>query len=303
MHQTNFAVLALSAFALPLSAQTYTFQQFSTPKPKLGNYTYAQGINDRGAVAGYDQYTPDHQRAFVVRGFTRNPDGIFGNPIIVPGEGQPYTNATGINDDGVVAGYYSGATHQLGFVESGGNFTTIDYQPGGNTWVLGINYRGDLVGALGTQYPPEHGFISVNGTVTQIDVPGAAFTQVSGIAADGSVVGFSDKGGFVRNPKGAIRPLVLTGGIVAAPTGIDTGSHSIVGIYQDTSGSIHGFLYNYAGSDPTDVSSQISVTTIDYPGAFQTWVLGINKSGQIVGWAQSNRGQSSPAFGFIGTPN
>lgn len=221
----------------------------------------------------------------MTRGFKRYPDGTFGEPIIVPGESQQYTVATGINDDGTVVGYYLGAARQLGFSESGGNFATIDLQPGGNTWVLGINYRGDIVGAYGMQFPPEHGFIYANGVVTQIDVPGADFTQAFGIGADGSVVGVSGKGGFVRNPAGAIRILSLAGAAEFSPVGIDIGSRSIVGVYQESSGSIHGFLYRYAGSDPTGTSDQISVTTIDYPGAFQTLVTGINKSGQVVGWA------------------
>lgn len=308
MRQAQQLGLVLSAW-LPLAAQTFTYQQFFTPRPKQGSYTYANGINGRGTVVGYDTYSTDRGHSVVTRGFRRNPGGTFGDPIIDPGDKGNLTEAWGINDLGTIVGYYSGATRQLGFVENSGNFTTLDYYPGGHTWALGVNYRGDVAGAFGTQIPPEHGFIAVNGAATQIDVPGAVFTEAFGVAADGSVVGCTAKGiqslGFVRSPDGRYRTIAVANANTTCARGIDNAAHSIVGYYVDQSGGFHGFIYDYLASKGTsaDEFSIIPVTTIDYPGgAFDTVLEGINDGGQIVGFAQSQQGGLSPAFGFVGTP-
>jgi probable HAF family extracellular repeat protein len=69
--------------------------------------------------------------------------------------------------------------------------------------------------------------------------------------------------------------------------GINT-SGQIVGVYNDSRGEVHSFLYA-AGA----------FTPFDMPGAVATEAYGINTSGQIVGlYADSSRGQ----HGFLATP-
>ena len=309
MSNSHTSWMALSAFVIPLGAQTFTFQQFFTPRPKEGSYTYANGMNNRGAVVGFDVYSTDHGRHVVTRGFKRNTNGTFGEPIIDPGDTGNVTKAWGINDSGTVVGYYFGATQVLGFVESGGNFTTLNYLTGGQTWALGINYLGDIVGAFGVQTPPEHGFVTTNGTMTQIDVPDADFTQAYGIAADGSVVGCTGKNrqnlAFARSPDGRYRTFAVANATTTCARGINNKAHTIVGYYIDQSSVYHGFMYDYLASkgDPSGEATIVQVTTIDYPGSSVTVLEGINESGQIVGFAQDLQQGASPAFGFIGTPS
>jgi len=53
----------------------------------------------------------------------------------------------------------------------------------------------------------------------------------------------------------------------------------IVGQYSDANAVLHGFLL-----------SQGSFTTIDYPGAIDTRLTGINPEGQIVGQDNASNG-------------
>jgi probable HAF family extracellular repeat protein len=84
-------------------------------------------------------------------------------------------------------------------------------------------------------------------TFTPIDVPGASFTQALGI-----------------NPSG-----------------------QIVGHYSDSTGTLHGFLYDGGVFTPIDV-----------PGAFFTEAHGINPRGQVVGVYDDSTG----GHGFLATP-
>ena len=77
--------------------------------------------------------------------------------IAAPGSKE--NNAAGINDSGVVAGYF--------------------LTPAGNTVV-------------------SHGFVFKNGILTTIDPPGSGGTVISGIANDGSVIGYYELGTTAR---------------------------------------------------------------------------------------------------------
>jgi hypothetical protein len=71
----------------------------------------------------------------------------------------------------------------------------------------------------------------------------------------------------------------LTYGIFAVPGAIETDavgvndSGEIAGTYLDSSGIEHGFLRSADGS---------TYTTIDYAGALQTVLFGINNAGDVV---------------------
>jgi len=70
--------------------------------------TFALGINNRGAVVGYIGYTDPMSEAHAARGFKRDANGVFECPIDDPNTAPPnlYTVATGINDSGVIGGFY-----------------------------------------------------------------------------------------------------------------------------------------------------------------------------------------------------
>src|SRR5664279_923518 len=147
-HKLFILGLIVAAGCMSLAAQTYTLQAFHIPYAPNAS-TYAQGINDRGAVVG----------RFAYRGFKRNADGVFELPIDDPNAGQ-FTVPFGINDSGVISGVYFNSSLNvcLGFLRDRGVFTDYNAHPGWSTWVMGINNKGDLVGQIITDNGYKRGF-------------------------------------------------------------------------------------------------------------------------------------------------
>ena len=90
-------------------------------------------------------------------------------------------------------------------------FTTIDPPGSVFTFPFGINDQGDVIGNYTTSDGVDHGFLLQQGAFTTIDPPGSIFTFATGI-----------------NPEWKSKKII------------------IVGIYDDTSGFVHGFVANVA---------------------------------------------------------
>jgi uncharacterized membrane protein len=309
IHRTStrqFIFLTATLFASPvLFAQGYTFDRFRVPG---ASGTYAASINNRGAIVG---------TYFSISGsFKRDASGVLEFPVEVPGGVE--TDVSGINQWGEIVGTYrakDGSVH--GFLLMGGihgTVTTIDVPPGPATLILGINNLGDFCGSVGVGLRQEQAFVSIGGTITKFDFPGALSTRATAIAWDGTVVGFYYKDisaaphGFLRGPKGNFMAFDA-GGSETYPMGISNEAGMIAGTYFD--GTIgggdrnHGFVYNYvADLQSTSGAGTAAVRTvpvqiIDYPDTRNTFVTGINSSGVLVGWSYHFTG---PVFSFIATP-
>jgi hypothetical protein len=109
----------------------------------------------------------------------------------------PSTTAAAINNADQIAGFYkdsSGETH--GFLDIGGNFTSVDgpgVTPTGQTQLLGLNDQGLAVGFYqDTASDTFHGLIfdTVHDTFTTLDPPGSMGTTLNGINDLGDIVGF-----------------------------------------------------------------------------------------------------------------
>lgn len=81
-----------------------------------------------------------------------------------------YTIATGINDFGVIVGYYNsgpgGTSEDHRFIDNHGQFSTFDVPGSFYTEINGINDLGQLVGVYGNNMPngnTGHGFIATPG--------------------------------------------------------------------------------------------------------------------------------------------
>jgi len=125
-------------------------------------------------------------------------------------------------------------------------------------------------------------------TFTQIDVPGASFTEASGINDAGQIVGrFDDttgNHGFLYTG-GSFTQIAVPGNALARDIN-DAGQ--IVGDFSNSfSSPAHGFLHTGG-----------SFTQIDVPGASFTLAEGINNAGQIVGEFFDSTGN----HGFLATP-
>ena len=111
-------------------------------------------------------------------------------------------------------------------------------------------------------------------TFTTIDFPGASQTFPGGINNLGDVIGSYFDGSAYHAfllSGGTYTPIDI--GTTATLAGGINDSGEIVGQYYDSSGVEHGFL----------LQGQ-NVTTLDYPGAAQTFPWAINNSGMIAGY-------------------
>jgi len=127
------------------------------------------------------------------------------------------------------------------------------------------------------------GVMRAENTYTLIDYPGAVQTTALGLDVHGDVAGWyvDDSGvnhGFVLID-GVFSSVDVPGAKNTLVGGINA-SHQIVGIYSDQNFATHGFVMD----GPVG-----AVTTIDYPGADDTYAYhvndrGMNSKGQIVGW-------------------
>ncbi len=188
------------AFSLPSGSSTPTL----LPQPNPGNTasSVAFGINNPGVIVG--QYTDT--TTGTTPGFVDN-NGSF--TILNPVVNAAVTNAQGINNNGLVTGFYStDGVHQHGFLF---NTNTSQYtlladpstQRTANmglflTQFLSINDNGEAVGYYQTNNGSQFGFLFNTNTDTYrfLDDPlaapvgGVQITQITGIDARGDLAGF-----------------------------------------------------------------------------------------------------------------
>lgn len=187
----------------------------TTFTPFGGTNATAFGINDYNTIVG--QYTT----ALASPGFVRFSNNKFLS-IISP-TGPNVVNAQGINNNGLIVGFYVGNDgQQHGFVshvQSAKNgvitvtpvadpkIPAVPGEPGATfvfSQILGVNDRGIAVGYYGDSTGSQHGFLynTHTGVYTFLDDPNAAFhngvvvTQITGITNSGEIAGFySDANG------------------------------------------------------------------------------------------------------------
>lgn len=178
----------------------------------------AFGINDSGLIVG--QYTDS---------VTGNTPGFFFSgsafTILNPVANASVTNAQSINNDGLVAGFYStDGVHQHGFFYNlGTNQFTLPADPNVANLVLtqflGINDNGLAVGYYQLPDGSQHGFLydTTTQTYTFLDDPNAALsgvsiTQITGVNDAGDIAGF-----YVDAATGAQRGFFAAPAVAAAP--------------------------------------------------------------------------------------
>ncbi|HWZ51560.1 MAG TPA: hypothetical protein VNW54_08850 [Granulicella sp.] len=167
--------------------------------------TQAFGINQRRDIVG--SYGPTG----TLHGFVLE-DGVF-TTLDFPGANATQTEARGINDRRQIVGTYHDAAGSHGFLfeqegrehqggdedsrqseaKHSGQYTAIDvpFTGASNTTALGINDRGDIVGAYVSSDARIHGFVRRHGEFQTLDVPfrGVVETQAYGINNRREIVG------------------------------------------------------------------------------------------------------------------
>jgi len=210
------------AFFLPGGGSPQTL---TTP----ANATSAFGINDQGNIAG--QYTAGN----TTPGFYLANNAAQTFVQIDAPSGPNLVNAQGVNDNGVVVGFYVGNDGQdhgfnanianarngvlMGSAVSDPIIPSVPGEPGATfvfSQILGVNDGGLEVGYYGDDTTSQHGFLYNPSTdlYTFLDDPAEGFdngvevTQITGISNSGEIAGFySDTSGVFH-------------GFVACPVGV-----------------------------------------------------------------------------------
>ena len=209
------------------------------------------------------------------------------------------THVQAITTAGRLAGFFldvTGASHGFlcaGFptnLECHQVDVTIDHVLMADTLILGLHEQGQFVGSYRDAQSRIHGYLSTEGSVTRIDLPGALATVVAGVATTSgkttTIVGFFLDATFSMHsflcalpvsPQCFTRFDVTLNGIPQAmtqATGIN--QQQIVGSFRDPGGHAHGFLC------VLPVTSEC-FTQLDARNGAHTEILGLNDRGQLVG--------------------
>ena len=250
---------------------------------------YPSSINSAGAVAG--NYTAAAQH-----GFLRTPDGTF-ITFDVPGTFPSSSgNPIGLNDSGAIAGPYFDGSTMHGFLWTvDGSLTTIDAPESTYTYATGINAGGMVTGIYADASYNTHGFVRGNeGEWSSFDVPDnnfGFFPPTLSINDSRVVVGSyfqGDTQGFLWHLGASLIAFDVAGAAGTQPSGINSNG-TVVGSYQDSSYTYHGFLRTSSGV----------VYTFSIPGAIGTFGVGINDSGVVAG---SYQDATYASHGFLLIP-
>src|SRR5215469_1362392 len=189
MKRVFLFVLLVLGTVVPVYAQ-FTFSSIDFPG---GTLTTTRGIDNHGTIVGsYRTTGPRH--ALLITGGDFIP--LASGSVLA----THFSEAEKSNDRGDVVGFLIGDDGFVhGFLLSDGVLTTGDFPGASQTFALGINESGTIVGEWdqidsGGNLIAYHGWIFKDGTFSQVDVPGAVDTAVVGINARGDLVGIWDSG-------------------------------------------------------------------------------------------------------------
>ncbi len=159
----------------------------TTIVPPNGNSVSINTINNSNSVVGgYFPTVPPsptaNQEGFLLA------NGVF-TPIFVPG--SAFTEATGINDNGVVVGYYDQApvtgannipvTPVVGFTYSNGVYTSYSIPGVTETELFAINNSGQVVGYESDTMGNGHGFVASVSGITAVPEPASLLLFAAGV--------------------------------------------------------------------------------------------------------------------------
>jgi probable HAF family extracellular repeat protein len=228
-----------------------------------------------------------------------------------------FNQLLGINNHGVIAGYFGSGTKVNGVLHPNkgytlsrpygqGDYTNENFPNSVQTQVTAINNNGDTAGFWADNAGDNFGFIKHNGVFTSYQNPhtgvsnGVKVNQLLGINDYGVAVGFYTDGNgnnhaYRLNLKtgqfSLIHMATFSSQAVSAMATAINDNGDIVGTYTNKDGSMHGFLVKGK-----------TTRVFDYTGSMKasgTMFLGINDYDVIVGAYTVGSGNSAQTHGFV----
>ncbi len=273
-HVLALGIIVIAPISITRGAQTY---QLTDLGALPGTNSYALGINNQGQVVGYFQ-TFGGTHAFLYSSGTTTDLGLLGG-------GSAY--ALSINDPGQIVGFAEVTNSAHAFLFSNGAMTDLGTLGGSASFAFGINSAGEVVGYIDTANGARAFLYNTSGLYQLGTLGGTnsfayginSFTQITGTSStdnDGRTQAFLWQNGALLNldsllPAGSGWELENAHGIN------DKGE--IAG-WGTINGQQRGFLYGNG-----------SVTDLDtLPGGTNSFALGLNNGGQIVGVSSTHSG-------------
>ncbi|MBA3916728.1 MAG: hypothetical protein H0X25_23355, partial [Acidobacteriales bacterium] len=196
--------------------------------------TTLTGINDVGQIVGYCEVG-------VTAGFVYDLTSQSFVDLNIPNSSATYPY--GINDLGMVAGYYLGKAAEVGFVKSGSTLDTLHVPNASATLAYGITASGEAVGnvIIGAGY----GRLLANaGEYKLIEIPKVPGARVFGVSPEGAALVGSSKDNshaFISRGKNTVL-LQPASAVFAAANGVNA-SGVVVGYFTDAASATHGFTW------------------------------------------------------------
>lgn len=202
-----------------------------------------------------------------------------------------FNQLLGINDNGVIAGYFGSGTPARVHPNKGytlmppynqGDYTNENFPGSQQTQVVGINNAGTTVGfwVRGSD-GANFGFVDWHGHFTSVTDPHTSssptFNQLLGVNNNGVAVGFyNDSAGNAHGYTYDIRTQQFTAVRVSGATSV-----TAAGINDD--GDITGFATFHGGTTEAFLIRGNSTTLTKVRGSANTMALGINNDDDVVG--------------------
>ncbi|HEX4277506.1 MAG TPA: hypothetical protein VHZ74_19245 [Bryobacteraceae bacterium] len=207
------------------------------------------------------------------------------SPVTIPGGGT--ATARGINNSGIMAGYYTVTGPFHGFIQSAdaGNFQTVDYPGADFTQLFSINNNGVTVGKWQNSQNQTSGFFTrdASGNFSPISLPPSwTLGSAYGINDNGaiSIIATNSPSGqipqftyAVLNPDGTITPYpgYHNGEADFALSGMINNSLQMVELYS-------------AGYGGTQIATAAAIIATIGDG-IHNYAYGINNSGLVIGYS------------------
>lgn len=253
---------------------TYRLHDLGSPDFKS---SYARSLSSNGKAAGYVTFDiAGSQRPALFQ------LGQLPTPIYTDGPGE----ATGINDEGEIVGWYWRGEKKQAFVWKNHGLQLLMSPIGGDSMATGINNRSEIVGWFEVAPGVTHGFYFHKGRMIDLGSWGGRSSQATGISKRGDIIGFREKeiGGLVVK-QGVQLPGRGRAELLRPPAGFD----NLVPLGVNDKGDITGSMWSsdrpYGFETAAFATRDGVVVNLQRPNCcFGTVGVAINNKGVVVGY-------------------